>query len=101
MKRKILFMFVDSLLAITQVFAEQKTVTSKVLDDDRLPLPAASVKIKGQQAGVVSASDGVYSIRVSAGQVLVFTYVGKVVQEYTVGTDNSHDVVLKTDASQL
>ena len=101
MKRKLLFLFVISFLAITQLFAQQKTVTGKVLDDERLVLPGASIKIKGQLAAVVSASDGVYSIKVNAGQVLVFSYIGKVPQEITVGSSNTLDVVLKTDASQL
>ncbi len=101
MKRKLLFLFVFSFLAMSQLFAQQKTVTGKVFDEDRLSLPGASVKIKGQTGGVVSASDGVYSIRVAPGQVLTFSYVGTITQEYTVGAANTHDVVLRTDASTL
>jgi TonB-linked SusC/RagA family outer membrane protein len=101
MKRKLLLLFVFSFLCLSQIFAQQKTVSGKVLDEDRLPLPGASVRIKGQIAGVMSSSDGVYSIKATPGQILVYTYVGTVTQEITVGTSNSYDVVLRTDANQL
>jgi len=101
MKRKLLFLFVISFLSFAQLYAQQKTVTGKVLDEDRLPLPGASVKIKGQQVGVISASDGVYSIKAAPGQILIFSYIGTVSQEKTVGASNTIDVVLRTDANQL
>lgn len=101
MKGKLLLFFVAFIVCVTQTFAQQKTVTGKVLDDDRLPLPGASVKIKGQAGGVSTSSDGVYSIKAAPGQVLVFSFIGTVSQEITVGSSNAIDVVLRADANQL
>lgn len=101
MKRKLLLLFVMFFLTVPIVMAQQKKITGKILDEDRLPLPGASVRIKGQQGGAVSSSDGVYVISATAGQTLVFSYVGTVSQEKIVGTENSIDVVLKTDANLL
>ncbi|MFD0940552.1 SusC/RagA family TonB-linked outer membrane protein [Pedobacter boryungensis] len=101
MKRKLLLLFVVCFLCLTQSFAQQKTITGKILDEDRLPLPGASVKVKGLPGGSISASDGVYSIKAAPGQILVYSFIGTISQEITVGTSNSIDVVLRTDANQL
>lgn len=101
MEKKLLMLFLGSFFMALQVMAQQKTITGKVLDENRLPLPGASVRVKGLPGGATSASDGVYSIRANSGQTLVFTFLGTVSQEVKVGNNTTIDVVLKTDASQL
>ncbi len=101
MNKKLLMLFLGSFLLMVQAMAQQKTITGKVLDEDRLPLPGASIRIKGLPTGVSSASDGVYTINASVGQTLVFTFVGTLTQEIKVGSSNVIDVVLKNDAKQL
>ena len=101
MKKKLRLILVICIACLTQVYAQQKTITGKVLDEDRLALSGASIKIKGQQGGVTASSDGVYAIKATPGQVLVFSYIGTIAQEITIGTTNTIDVVLRTDASQL
>lgn len=101
MKRNLLLLFVICFFTTAQLFAQQKTIMGKILDEDRLALPGVSVKVKGLPGGSVSSSDGVYSIKAAPGQILVFSFIGTINQEITVGTSNSIDVVLKSDANQL
>ena len=81
-------------------FAQEKTVTGKVTDESGLPLPGATVLIKGTTTGVSTDFDGVYSIKANSGAVLRYSYVGYANVEKTVGTSSTIDVSLTSD-SQL
>ena len=77
--------------------AQEKTVSGNVSDEDGLPLPTATVIIKGTTNGTSTDADGNYSIAVSEGQVLQFSFVGYASQEVTVGASNNVSVVLALD----
>jgi TonB-dependent starch-binding outer membrane protein SusC len=78
-------------------FAQQQIVSGTVIDESGLPLPGATVIIQGTSTGTSTDFDGNYSINVSSGQVLVFSYVGYAGQNITVGTSNTIDVQLAPD----
>ena len=89
------------LTCITIIFSlvianAQKTISGIVNDSDGLPLPGASVVEKGTNNGVTSDFDGNYSIDVSEGSVLVFSFVGYTSQEITVGSDDTINVSLES-----
>ena len=79
----------------------QKTVTGKVTDEDGLPLPGVSVKVKGTTTGASTNAAGTYSITVNPGQVLRFSFIGSVSEERTVGTENTINIVLRSDSKAL
>ncbi|THD69920.1 SusC/RagA family TonB-linked outer membrane protein [Robertkochia marina] len=90
------------LVLVAQIsFAQVKTITGTVTDQDGLPLPGASVAIQGTTQGTQTDFDGNYAIEAAAGQVLVFSYVGQKTEERTVGASNVIDVVLGQDAQAL
>ncbi|HEY1023685.1 MAG TPA: carboxypeptidase-like regulatory domain-containing protein, partial [Sphingobacteriaceae bacterium] len=101
MKRKLLTLFLGVFFMVIHAVAQQKVVTGKVTDDAGLALPGASVKIKGTNTGVSTGVNGDYSIRANAGQVLVFSFIGSVTQERTVGDANVINVQLASDAKAL
>ena len=70
--------FLTLLLAfvVQLTFAQQKTVSGTVLDETNLPLPGVNVIAKGTTNGVQTDFDGNYTIEVSVGETLVFSYVG-------------------------
>jgi TonB-linked SusC/RagA family outer membrane protein len=77
-------------------FAQEKTVTGTVTTvADGLPLPGASVIVKGTARGQQTDFDGKYSIKVNSGEVLVISYVGMTASEITIGTGNVYDVALE------
>ncbi|WP_237708888.1 TonB-dependent receptor plug domain-containing protein [Gillisia marina] len=95
--------FLTLLLAlIVQIsFAQEQPVTGTVTDESGLPLPGVNIIIKGSTTGVQSDFDGNYSINAQQGDVLVFSFIGLVRTEQTVGTSKSMNVVMKADAAQL
>ena len=83
-------------------FAQQKTVTGKVVDEGGLPLPGVSVIIKGTTTGSVSGIDGDYSIpNVSPDAVLVFSFVGMTTQEIKVGNQSNIRITMATSSIGL
>ncbi len=89
------------LLALTVQFVfAQKTVSGTVSDESGA-LPGVSVMIKGTKTGTETDFDGKYSLQAKQGDVLVYSYVGKVTTEKTVGSANTIDVKLMDDANVL
>ncbi|MUP47402.1 TonB-dependent receptor [Gramella sp. BOM4] len=82
-------------------FAQEKTVSGTVLDEDGLPLPGVNVIEQGTSNGTQTDFDGNYSISVAPGDVLVFSYVGFQQQEITVTDSDVYNVSLLVDAASL
>ena len=82
-------------------FAQQKSVTGTVTDEDGLPLPGVNIIIKGTSTGVQTDFDGNYAIVASQGDILVFSFIGLVRTEKTIGASNSINVIMQADAAQL
>ncbi len=82
-------------------FAQEKTITGNVTDQDGLPLPGANVVVKGTTNGTQSDFDGNYTIRASAGQTLLFTYLGNKDVERAIGASNVINVQMAEDAQAL
>lgn len=76
--------------------AQEKTVTGTVTTlADGLPLPGASVIVKGTARGQQTDFDGKYSIQVTEGEVLLISYVGMTPMELTIGAGSVYDAVLE------
>jgi TonB-dependent starch-binding outer membrane protein SusC len=86
------FLFFAALLCFGMT--EAQTVSGTV-SDNQGPLPGATVVVKGTATGTTADFDGNYSISASAGDVLVFSYVGYTAQEITVGNQSTINVVLE------
>ncbi len=91
------------LLLFVQIsFAQSKTITGTVTTaSDGMPLPGANVIVKGTTNGVQTDFDGNYSITASAGQTLVFSYLGYTTREESIGNRTVINVGLEEDAQAL
>lgn len=69
-------------------------VSGVILDKEGEPLIGVSVVIKGSTNGTITDIDGKYSIQVANGQTLVFSYMGYVSQEVTVGSKTAINITL-------
>jgi TonB-linked SusC/RagA family outer membrane protein len=97
-----LMLFAMSFLIVQSSFAQSKTITGRVTSsDDGTALPGVSVVVKGTANGASTDGDGKYTIQAAPGSVLVYTFIGMLSQERTVGVDNTIDVVLKSDAKSI
>lgn len=96
------------LLAIGMLFSPsafaQKVITVKgvVKDDKGGKLPGVGVKAKGTTIGTSTNGDGAYTLNVpNEATVLVFSYIGYMPQEITVGNKTTINISLKEDFSDL
>ena len=95
------------LLTLFVVFASmvahsQRTITGTVLDESQVPLPGATVVIKGTSNGVATDFDGNFEIEVTNGnEVLMVSYIGYVAQEVNVAGKNEVTIALEPDSQQL
>ncbi|MET6996893.1 SusC/RagA family TonB-linked outer membrane protein [Chitinophaga defluvii] len=62
-------------------------ITGRVTDMEGAALPGVSIQVKETQKGVATTSDGSFSIAVSEGNTLRFSYVGYTPREITVTAD--------------
>ncbi|MBT1690099.1 SusC/RagA family TonB-linked outer membrane protein [Dawidia soli] len=81
--------------------AQNKVVTGTIKDTDGAQMPGVSIFEKGTSNGTTSDVDGKFSLSVSPGAVLTFTFIGMAVKEVEVGSQTTLDVVLEPDVSQL
>lgn len=80
----------------------QQQVSGTVIDQTGLPIPGATVLIKGTNNGVATNLEGQYAIAVpDPANVLIFSSLGFEPQEITVGTQTIIDVSLKESISAL
>ena len=91
----ILTLFLAFIVQIS--IAQEKTITGIVSDDQGLPLPAATVLIKGTTNGTSTDFDGRYSITANTGQSLVFSYVGYANKEVLISDDAIVNITLAPD----
>ncbi|HMB63777.1 MAG TPA: carboxypeptidase-like regulatory domain-containing protein, partial [Eudoraea sp.] len=82
-------------------FAQDKTVSGTVTDQDGLALPGVNILLEGTTTGTQTDFDGNYSIQASAGQTLLYTYIGQRDERRTVGADDVINVQMQEDAQAL
>ena len=83
--------------------AQERTVSGRILSgDDNSALPGVNVAVKGTTRGTTTDANGEYRLTVPSGQaVLVFSAVGFITQEITVGNQSAINLTLNTDSRSL
>lgn len=99
---KRLFMLTFGLMMSLVVLGQQVRVSGTVTDAaDRATLPGVNVVVKGTLTGTIADVNGEYSLMASPGDVLVFTFIGYLPQEITVGDQTVINVAMRTDVQAL
>jgi TonB-linked SusC/RagA family outer membrane protein len=94
--RKILSLVTAMLLLFGDAWAQSRTVSGTVTDEQGSPVPNASIVIKGTSTGTTSKADGTFTLSLPSGPVvLVFSSVGMATQELSIGSSATYAVVLK------
>lgn len=103
MKKLLLVSLCFLVLCITQVHAQNRTITGTVTSkDDGLPLPGVSVTVSGTTIGTQTNVSGKFSLSVPASaKALTFSFIGYQKQDVAVGSSNVISVVLGSAANQL
>lgn len=79
----------------------QFTITGIVSDEQGLSLPGATVRINGQDKGTITDVDGKYSIKVSEGDILIYSYVGMKLFRSVVKNNKPINVTLYQNTEDL
>ncbi|WP_047245480.1 SusC/RagA family TonB-linked outer membrane protein [Maribacter thermophilus] len=85
-----------------QLFAQDTyTVTGVVTDAENVPIPGANIIVVNTTRGTQSDFDGNFSIEVSEGESLRFSYVGYTTQTIAITGQSTLNVVMAEDLNQL
>ncbi|MEE9361577.1 MAG: SusC/RagA family TonB-linked outer membrane protein [Cellulophaga sp.] len=79
----------------------QSSVSGTIRDENGAPIPGVNIVEEGTTNGTQTDFDGYYTISVSEGSVLVFSYLGMKTKTVTVGSSSILDVSMEEDTSQL
>ncbi|WP_299325228.1 SusC/RagA family TonB-linked outer membrane protein [uncultured Maribacter sp.] len=102
MNFKLKIFMVVMLLVNIQLFAQDTyDLSGTVVDANNVPIPGANIVVANTTRGTQSDFDGNYTIKVSSGDVLRFSYIGYSTQNVTIGTQQTVNITLAEDASQL
>ncbi len=97
---KFLFLsIVVALLSIQASFGQQ--VSGTVTDTEGIPLPGATVVVKGTTTGTTADFDGNYSITAPSDGTLVFSYIGYKRTEVLVDGRSTVNISLEEDSALL
>ena len=84
------------------LFAQSKAITGTVVDENKMPLPGASILVKGLNIGSSTDFDGNFFLNVpETGEVLVVSYLGYKTKELVIGSNLTFNIQLDIDASAL
>ena len=94
MNRKLAFSLLLGAFALSGWAQQAVTVKGTVKDAENNPVIGATVVVKGTTVGTTTDIDGNYTINVTPGQVLGFSYVGMQQSSVTVGNKNVIDITM-------
>lgn len=86
-------------LGIAQVQAQ--TITGKVSDESGRGIPGVNVIKKGTTEGTTTDADGAFTINVTSGTTLVFSFIGYTPEEVQVTSQTNLNITLKEDIATL
>ena len=91
--KQLLFSVIMSCVALF-TYAQQRTVTGTVTDEQGHPLDGVSYIVKGTATGGVTTSDGIFSVQLNGNDaIIIFTYVGYQTREIAV--DNQTTITVR------
>lgn len=78
-------------------FAQEREITGRVIDEQGLPVPGASVYVPDTGIGTITDFEGLFSLNVpSQHDVLMVSYVGYQEAEIAIGDQTYFEIVLTT-----
>lgn len=81
--------------------ANAKMISGIITDEYKIPLPGASISVKGTQRSTISDFDGYYEIEAAKGEELVFSFIGLKIQSLIIDNKKQSNIVLVGDPNTL
>ncbi len=83
------------------IFA-QKTLRGTILDENKMPLPGATILLKGTTKGTTTNLDGIFAIPIEkTPSTIAISYIGYVTKEINIYNQTEIQVELKESKNQL
>lgn len=102
MKISNVILTISFLLFQSLLYSQASAVSGTVTDSDNIPLPGASVVLKGTATGTQTDFDGNFTLdNVSADGVLVISFIGYTSKEVAVNNQTTLTISLQEDAQAL
>ena len=90
------------MMSFSLIMAQDRQISGTVTDaDNGESIPGVNILIKGTTQGTVTDAGGAYSIVAPSGSTLVFSSVGFVTQEVSVGNQSTINIGLASDVQSL
>lgn len=90
------------LVFLTQItFAQEKTISGIISDEEGLPLPGVNIIAKNTKTGTQTDFDGNYSITANTGAILSYSFIGYKPVEKTVGNSPTISFKMEIDAQAI
>lgn len=101
--KSLMFFIALSLFPMTVIYAQTKTITGKVIDQETgQPILGVNVLVKGTSTGTSTGAAGVFTLNgLTSNQVLTFAILGYISQEVNIGSQQNINVSLKASSSTL
>ncbi len=99
---KLALLVLGLLFSVSTLFAQTRTITGTVKNEDGTPISNATVMIKGTNLGTTTLSDGTFSLKVPpSAKGLMISSVGLAQQEFSITSATSVAAVLKPTERSL
>ncbi|WP_407556207.1 SusC/RagA family TonB-linked outer membrane protein [Winogradskyella sp. 4-2091] len=97
-KFSLLLMLFFSICAFAQQIEISGIVTT---ESDGMPLPGANVLVQGTSRGTTTDFDGKFTIKVTSGERVEFSYIGLETQVIVIENQTELTIILKDDVASL
>ncbi|MCX2493859.1 TonB-dependent receptor [Pedobacter sp. PF22-3] len=89
------------LFSVNVIAQNTQNISGRVVDETNQPIPGVTVRIKGSTGGTSTNLDGNYNISAKSSNVLVFSMLGSISKEVSVGNQTRINVTLMPDNQNL
>lgn len=90
------------LIMLPLISSAQNAISGKIIaSSTSLPIPSASVVVKGTKIGVATSAEGTFYITAKSGDILVITGIGIKTTEYKISGAGNQLIVVDAESSEL
>lgn len=84
------------------ISSAQNAISGKIIaGGTSLPIPSASVLVKGTKTGVATSAEGTFYITAKIGDILVISGIGIKTTEYKISTTGNQLITVEAEPSEL
>ncbi len=101
MNKKITLLAACIFSFMSYVMGQEITIAGQVKDQQGLPLPGVSVRVKGTSLGASTEANGAYKLKAKADAILTFSFIGFKTIEQPINNRTTINVTLAEDDNKL